>query len=148
MFCKGLIRGQWHDHRDTPITPSDGNRCVMEHGIYKCCHLCDKALSIALNEEVERQITPHTATIADDRGVWVIVTDRNCSCTAQQFQPLIITIGCMTAVANRSDHDVSKLQHYHCGVNIARSSDGRIVYHVCQHKELLHFASQQETGHI
>src|SRR5437588_4809039 len=101
MFCEGLIRCQSHNHRDTPITSSDGNRCVMEHSIHESYHLSHEALSIALDEEVERQIAPDTAAIADDCSVRVIVSDRNCSCASQQFQTLIITVGGMTAVANR-----------------------------------------------
>src|SRR6266496_1209128 len=148
VFCEGLTRCQCHDHRDTPIMSGDGNRCVMEHGIHKRCHLSDEALGIALDEEVERQIAPDTFAIADDCGVRVIVSYRDCSCAAQQFQPLIITIGSMTAVADRTDHTVSKLQHDHRGVNIARRTDGRIVHHACQNKDLLHFAPNQKTGHI
>src|SRR5437763_14989230 len=101
----------------------------MKHGIHESRHLSHEALSIALDEEVERQIAPDTAAIADDCSVRVSVSDRNCSCASQQFQTLIITVGGMTAVANRTDHTVSKLQHDHCGVNIARCTDRRIVHH-------------------
>src|SRR5215471_7421525 len=54
----------------------------------------------------------------------------------------------MTAVADRADHAVAKLQHHNRGVHITHRTNGRIVHHVRQDKELLHFAADQKTGHI
>src|SRR6266849_1325107 len=54
VFCKGLMRCQCHDYRDTSIKSGDGNRRIIEYGIHEGCHLGDEALGIALDEEAER----------------------------------------------------------------------------------------------
>src|SRR2546423_13240170 len=72
VFSEGLLGCQSHDNRDAPIVSRDGNGLVMEHSIHEGFHFSNKALGIALNEEVQRQISPDAAAIADDGSVWVM----------------------------------------------------------------------------
>ena len=54
----------------------------------------------------------------------------------------------MTAVANRTNHTVCKLQNDQRSVNIAHRTDSRTIHNACQDKYFLHFTSNQKTGHI
>src|SRR2546425_1236461 len=148
VFYESLMRRQRHDHRDTPIVSGDGNRCIMEHGVYEGSHLSHKALDIALYEEVERQIAPNTVAIADDGSVRIIVISADSPCTAQQFHTLVVAIGGMTAITDCTDHAVSKLQRDDRSVHISHRSDGRIVHDACLGKHLLHFIPDQKTSYI
>src|SRR5260221_7139255 len=103
MFDERLTRRQRHDHRDTPIISCDGNRRILEHGIYECSHLRNKALSITFDEEIEREIASHAAGIADDGSVRVIVSGRDRPRTAQQLHPLVIAINAMAAFCARTE---------------------------------------------
>src|SRR5258706_11657183 len=114
MFDERLTRRQSHDHWDTPIISCDGNRHILEHSIYECSHLRNKAFGIAFDEEIEREIASHAAGIADDSSVRVIVSGRDSPRTAQLFHPLVIAIDGMAAVADRTDYAVGKLQHDNC----------------------------------
>src|SRR6266480_1268861 len=106
VVSEGLLGCQSHDNRDAPIVSRDGNGLVMEHSIHEGFHFSNKALGIALNKEVQRQVASNTAAIADDGSVWVMVFSPDRSSSTLHFHPLIIAVDSTTAVLDRADHPV------------------------------------------
>src|SRR5207249_3924280 len=82
MFDQGCMRRQGDSHRGTSIGAVDGNRLIAKHSIDKGRHLSDKALSVTFEEEMEWKIAPHVMSIADDSCIRIVVSGRDCSCTA------------------------------------------------------------------
>src|SRR6266566_8386559 len=108
VFSEGLLGCQSHDNWNAAILSCDRNRLIMEHSIHEGFHFSNKALGIALDEEVQWQVASNTAAIADDGSVWVMVFSPDRSSSTLHFHPLIIAVDSTTAVLDRADHPVGK----------------------------------------
>src|SRR5438132_13785223 len=118
----------------------------MEHSIHEGFYLCDITLGIALDVEVERQITPDAAAIADDGGVGILVFGPHRPSTTQHFHALVIAIGGASAVLDRADHAIGKVQQDGRCVHVARLPNSWVHHHTCHDEDFIHFTAGQETG--
>src|SRR5437879_2855541 len=85
---------------------------------------------------------------ADNGGILVVVIGLNSSGTAQQLNPLIVAISSLTAVADRPDHSISKLEQHYSAIHVARFPYFRVIENASLDKNLFHLATDQETCHI